>query len=196
MKKYYCALGWQHNIPSHLQHFEEVAYSLADKGYTLRTIPTKGASQSFIKGAQRYCKNRRKNIRDYIEVFLPLQSFNGFYSEQQGFYNVQNFKDLERRDRLVKKFSKHTVVREAEMRLINTIPYMVLGEELKIPPSFFITDIIIYDMDSEGNIVDGQGINGQAIRTLKSLSPKTQIFNFDYIEHRQRINSLLYYAKK
>ena len=196
MKKYYCALGWQHNIPSHLQHFEEVAYSLADKGYTLRTIPTKGASQSFIKGAQRYCKNRRKNIRDYIEVFLPLQSFNGFYSEQQGFYNVQNFKDLERRDRLVKEFSKHTVVREAEMRLINTIPYMVLGEELKIPPSFFITDIIIYDMDSEGNIVDGQGINGQAIRTLKSLSPKTQIFNFDYIEHRQRINSLLYYAKK
>lgn len=196
MTKHYCALGWQHNIPSHLQHFEEVAYALAEKGYKLRTIPTKGASQAFIKGVQRYCQNRRKDINDYIEVYLPLQSYNGYFAQQSGFYNVGNFKNLEKRDKLAEPFILKSAKKgSAEERMKFMIPYFLFGEDLDTPPHFFITSIMMYDLDNKGEIIDGQGINGQAIRTLRKMSPNSKIFNFEHDEHRKRINSLIYYSK-
>jgi len=197
MKNYYCGLGWKHNIQSHTEYFEEIAYSLADKGYTLRTIGNKGGSTALIKGVQRYCSNRKLDLNDYLEVYMPSSQHNGVISDQDGFYNVHDFKNIIDAKKITTKFAEPGVtVLEREFKLLCCTPYLCLGKKLDQPSQFLITDIKLYKKNTQDIIIDAHGINGQAIRTINKLSPKSHVFNFDYEPHRQRLNNLIYHAKK
>jgi hypothetical protein len=170
---------------------------LADKGYILRTIGNKGGSLSLIKGVLRYCTNRKLNINDYLEVYMPSAQHNGVISDQEGYYNIHDFKNIEDAKKLALKFSEdgaHLLEKEFELRCCT--PYICLGKELNEPSQFLITDIKLYKMSLQNIIVDSHGLNGQAIRTISKVSPNSPIFNFDYEPHRQRLNNLIYYAKK
>ena len=63
-KKIYCGIGWKYDIPMHLEYYEEIAYSLASKGYILRTNTNKVGSQAFVNGVERYSKNKKRAKRE------------------------------------------------------------------------------------------------------------------------------------
>ncbi len=192
-KKFYCGIGWKYDIPMHLEYYEEVAYSLASKGYTLRTNTNKIGSQAFIKGVERFCKNKKIDIEDRLEIYMPTAKANGRLSDQPAHINVKTNPLYEQALEISSTFGEIDdayLQTERELRAIS--PFLCLGQELNQPFNFMITGIPLYKLNAENYIIDGQGFTGEVIRTIRSISPNSKVFSYQHPEHRQRINKLIY----
>lgn len=197
MKKYYSGIGWRYNIDINCEHFHEIGYSLADKGWTLRTNGAKGVSMSLIAGVQRYCNNRKLNVENFLEVYLPGPKYNGYIADQPGFYNIFQHATINTATKLMNKFVAHNLDDTPSVeKSFMASPFVCFGHDLKTPSGFILMDVARYEVASSGNIINAQGFAGQSIRMLLDQSPESHVFNYSYKEHRQRINGLLNNAKK
>lgn len=192
-KKIYCGIGWKYDIPMHLEYYEEIAYSLASKGYILRTNTNKVGSQAFVNGVERYSKNKKIPIEELLEVYMPTSKANGKLSAQPGHFNVKTspyYEDALNISETYGEIEDAFIQSERDLRAIS--PFLCLGQELNQPFNFMITGVPIFTLNADDYIIDGHGFTGEVIRTIRSISPNSKVFSYQHKEHRQRINKLIY----
>jgi hypothetical protein len=197
MKKFYCATGSKFNLQSNNNYYREIAYALADRGFILRVFPTNGLSKEMIKGVEKFATNRKIPLEDILEVYIHTGKLGNYIDDLKFTTNVTKLINYKTSLEITNQHSKQSLIDyPSEQKILSTIPYLCLGKELKQPVNMLITDEKKIVFNNKGKIIDSIGSSGQGIRILNTLSPETEIFSYDFPEHKQRMNKLVYLAKK
>ena len=181
MNKIYAGLGSRETPKNICNFMAEIAYTLMEHDWILRSGGATGADLAFGNVIRNRLINKPTEMVKYQEIFLPWDGFSGMIANPDHGYFIENNPETEI---LAKKYHPvyDTLTKGAKLMMRRNC-HQVLGRDLKSPAHM----LFCYTADgSIGKTTEKTGGTGMAIRI--AYDHKIPIFNLAKQDHYKRIH--------
>ena len=163
---YYTGIGSRDTPEKFASLIKEIAKSLAQNHYTLRSGGAGGADSFFEEGA--------KLAQGKMEIYLPWSKFNGRNEKEEGYYFTRDshYEFYKKAKEIAAQF--HPAwdrLKDGSKMLHTRNVHQVLGLDVETPSKF----VLCYSEANKGKRGDYVGGTGQALRIATHL--RIPIFN-------------------
>jgi len=163
----YAGIG-SRETPIPIQNVMTKFATAVSKTHVLRSGGATGADDAFYQGAKTGCDKHKLKYKNHIEIFLPWDGFEGFYTEKHDFVYLASLASHMIAEKYHPKYNKLT---DAGKSLMARNSQQILGRLLTNRVDF----VVCYTSDGKAS-----GGTGQAIRIAEDKG--IPVYNLFYQE--------------